>query len=148
MVNLFTLEQPMRQAMTYNELGDLVPSVDLDGNPQVQIAGNIKSIHPKADEYTNAQGETKEWYACSVEVLLNGKLRTEQGRINGSGIENVQKGEAYWFTMSRGITKDGLSTTNYVTGGLPVRTLNDTAGADAAEAFLASLTQQPVSRTP
>jgi hypothetical protein len=146
-MDLFKLEQPIRQAMIYNELGDLVPSLDLDGKAQVQIAGNVKSIRPKADTYVNAQGETKEWYACSVEVLLNGKLHTVQGRINGSGIENVEKGEAYWFTMSRGVTKDGVHTTNYVTGGLAVRTLNDTVGAEAADAFLASLTQQSAGLT-
>src|SRR5690606_9030157 len=102
---------------------------------QYQIAGLVESIRATPDKYVvktgpNA-GEEREWYSCKITVNFGGKVvQNQNARINGSQIANVQTGGTYWFTISEGVTKDGVATTNYVTGGLPVEILNSTEGID------------------
>lgn len=132
-----------RLAMSRNEAGELVPSINtVTGEQDVNVAGTLLTIKPTAIEYKREDGTTGEAYqGTSLVADENGNETVVSVLINGSAIANVAIGQTYWLTER--ISKDGQYT-NYSQGDLLVM---NAVSADVAKnrraKLLASATAQP-----
>jgi len=133
-----------RLAMTRNEAGELVPSIDTNTNEQdINVAGKLVSIKPEPITYTRKKDgkEMTAYQGTSLVADENGNETVVSVLINGSAIANVQVGQTYWLTER--VSEDGQYT-NYSQGDLLVM---NAVSADVAKnrraKLLADATAQP-----
>ena len=120
-----------RLAQTKNDAGELVPSMNLQGTQDMQVAGTVVSINPK-ELINEASGKT--YYQGTADINVGGKeVKNAPVLFAGSTIDNVEKGSEYWITARK--SEDGLKT-NLSCGGLRVIAGLDGSIADALSSLL------------
>lgn len=120
-----------RLAQTKNDAGELVPSMNLQGTQDMQVAGTVVSINPK-ELINEASGKT--YYQGTADINVGGKeVKNAPVLFAGSTIDNVEKGSEYWITARK--SEDG-SRTNLSCGGLRVIAGLDGSIADALSSLL------------
>jgi hypothetical protein len=125
-----------RLALVKNAAGELVPSINQEGTQDMQVAGTVISINPKA-LINDVSG--KSYYQGTADINVNGKeIKSVPVLFAGSTIENVDKGEAYWITLRK--STDGTRT-NLSCGGLRVVNGIDASIADELFASLNAETE-------
>ena len=134
-----------RLALVSNDAGELVPSMNLEGLQDVQVAGTVLSLESK--EYVNeASGKT--YYRGKVNINNNGvEERNKTALFAGSTIESVTIGEVYWITIRE--SANGRNS-NLSCGGLAVDAgMAATVATDLRAKLLADLAiaNQSVSAT-
>ena len=118
-----------RLALVKNAAGELVPSLNQEGTQDMQVAGTVVSINPKA-LINDVSG--KSYYQGTADINVNGReIKSTPVLFAGSTIENVDKGEVYWMTIRK--STDGTRT-NLSCGGL--RVVNGLDASIADELFL------------
>jgi hypothetical protein len=130
---------PSRLAMTSERDADgnrtLVPSFDrVTGLQDINVAGTLVAFKPKPMPYTTAEGVAGVCYQ-GISLINDGSGKEARVRvlINGSAIENIERGQTYWLTER--LAEDGVNV-NYSQGDLLVMDAIDVSVATNRRAKL------------